>query len=316
MSEHSSTNVGDLLNDVDMEDLSDLTEALPAPATTPVPHDEAHDDAIVTEDATRCSSAEGGTSSAQDYARDNTDDNMTDDAGATSAEREATPTQQDQTNVHDEVARLRYELLTSAFSDQVVELKHFASPPQCEQHPDYAEEVLGAFLDHATFTAKVWINFDAAEEVFFEGARAADCGKLQIPRAKLNHLNDLDSDIYNFRRIRLDIGTPFRTLVKIWLTVHDRGNKASLEIRGKLVVQNPPLRTSVLYNFLVSRIQTLQDVGSDQNLDLEDLNNIAKTFRRQREDDDEENEWEKPCYGGGEWAGVEEPIRRFGWWSS
>ena len=310
MSEHTSTNGSDLLNDVDMEDLSDITEALPAPATTPV----AHHDAIVAKNVTRGSSAEGETSSAQGYAGDNMDDNMTDDAGPSSAEREATPTQQDQADANDEVARLRCELLTSTFSDQVVELKDFASPPQCAEYPDYVEEILGAFLDHATFTAKVLINFDAAEEVFFEGARAVECGKLQIPKAKLNHLNDLDSDIYNFRRVRLDICTPFRTLAKIWFTVHDRGDKATLDIRGKIVTQHPPLRTSVLYNFLVSRIQALHDVDSDQNFDMEDLNNIAKTFRRQCEYDDEENEWEKPCYGGGEWAGVEEPVRRFGWW--
>lgn len=312
MSEHISTSGGDTLDDVDMEDLSDLTEALPAPAASRVLDEEVRGDANVMEDVTGASPAEGSASSARDNSHDDTDV-MTDSADAISAERDATPTEQDQADAHDEVARLRCELLTNTFSDQVIELKQFALPPQCAQHPDYAEEILGAFLDHATFTAQVWINFDAAEEVFFEGARAADCGKLQIPKAMLNHLNDLDTDIYNFRRICLDVGTPFRTLAKTWFLVQDQGDKAALEIRGKMVTQHPPLRTSTLYNFLVSRIQALHDVGSDQNLDLGDLNNIAKSFRRQREDDDEEDEWEKPCYEGGEWAGVEEPFRGIRW---
>lgn len=309
MSEHTPTDGGGQLNDVDMEDLSDLTEALPAPASTPVLNDEAHDDANVMEDITQDPPAEGGASSAQDNARDNTND-TTESADATP---EATPTQQDQADAHDEVARLRCELLTSVFADQVVELKQFATPTECAQYPDHAEEILGAFLDHATFTANIWINFDAAEEVFFEGTRAADCGKLQIPKAKLNYLTELDSDIYNFRCVRLDIGTPFRTLARIWLTVHNRDDKASLKIRGRMVAQCPPLQSSVLRDFLDSRIQVLNGVGADRNLDLEDLHSIAANFRRRREYDGEQDEWEKPCYEGGEWAGIEEPIRAFRW---
>ena len=309
MSEHTSANGGDAPNDNDvhMEDLSDLTEALPAPAATRELDDEAHSHANVTEDATRASQAEGGLSSAQDSAHDDTIV-MIDSADATSVEREATPTQQDHDDAHDEVARLRSELLTSTFSDQVVELKHFAIPPECAQHPDYAEEILGAFLDHATFTAKIWVNFDATEQVFFEGARAADCGKLQIPKAKLNHLNNLDSDIYNFRRVRLDIGTPFRTLARLWFILRDQGDKVHLQIKGKMVAQHPPLASTILHDFLASRVRVLDNVGLDQNFDMEDLNKIAGHFHRKREYDDDEDEWEKPCYEGGEWAGVEEPI--------
>jgi hypothetical protein len=45
---------------------------------------------------------------------------------------------------------------------------------------------------------------------------------------------------------------------------------------------------------------------------MDDLGIIASIFRRQHEDDDYEDEWEKPCYEGGEWAGLEEPTRDWG----
>lgn len=311
MSEHTSTNAGDALSDVDMEDMSDLAEALLAPAPPPVLNNEVYDDAKVTEDVTR---EEKGASRVQDQARDDTEE-MVDNADDTSAEREATPNQQDRADAHDETVKVRLELLTSTFAKQVVELKHFASPPECAQYPEQFEEILGSFLDHATFTAKVWVNFDAAEGVFSEGARAADCGKLQIPRAKLDSLTDLDSNILNFRRIRFDIGTPFRTLAKIWFRVRAEGDRVLLRVTGKMVDQNPPLRSSLLHDFLLQRVQGLDNVGADQNLDMSDLICIAKSFRRRRGLDDEEDEWEKPRYGGGEWAGIEKPAfsRGTGW---
>jgi hypothetical protein len=56
--------------------------------------------------------------------------------------------------------------LSSSFEVDVGSLKHFAPPPQCTQYPDFAEDILEAFLDHATFTVKIWVNFDAAENYF------------------------------------------------------------------------------------------------------------------------------------------------------
>lgn len=294
-----------LLNDVDMEDLIDLAEALPE-ESAPLEPDHAHDDADAMDDVTQGLPAEASTYQTQDNTADHTSDIH--DTDATQADPEATPKQQDHAANHDEAARLRLELLENMFTTQEVELKDFAPPPQCAQYPDQRTDILEAYLDHATFTVKIWVNFDAAENVFFEGPRAEACGKLQIPQAKLDYLLSLDPKEINFRNVSLDIGTPFRTLAKIWMNVREKNGDAQLVADGDMVEQHPPRALITLLEFLAGRVRRLNRAGFSDNLGMQDLIAIARMFRRQHEYDDDEDEWEKPCYEGGEWAGVEEPI--------
>lgn len=192
MSGHTLDNGGvALLNDVDMDDFIDLAEALPVGSAPHEPNN-AHDDANAMEVVTpQGLPVEASTNQTQDHAAGHASDMH--DVGATRADPEATPKQQDYAVSEDEAARRRLEQFENMFATQDVELKRFAPPPQCAQFPVQEQDILEAYLDHATFTAKIWINFDAAENVFFEGTRAAACGKLQIPQAKLDFLLRMDA---------------------------------------------------------------------------------------------------------------------------
>ena len=312
MSEHMLDNGGvALVNDVDMEDLIDLAEALPVEHAPHEPHN-AHDDADAMEVVTpQDLPAETSTNQTQDNAADHAID--THDADNAAADLEAIPKQRGRAVSGDEAARLRLEQFENTFATQEVELKRFAPPPQCLQFPDQEQDILEAYLDHATFTVKIWVNFDASENVFFEGSRAAACGRLQIPKAKLDFLLSLDAEEINFRKVRLDICTPFRTLATIYMNIRENHGHPLLNVNGDMVNQHPPRALMPLCEFLTARIRLFNDAGFDRNLDMHDLVKIARMFRRRHEDGQEEDEWEKPCYEGGEWAGVEEPRRGFRW---
>ena len=312
MSENTLDNGGvALLNDVDMDDFIDLAEALPVESA---PHEpvNAHDDAdamVIVEP--QGLPAEASTNQTQDNATDHA--SAMHDVDATRADPEATPKQQYHAVSDDDAVRLRLEQFENTFATQEVELKRLSPPPQCAQFPDQEEDILEAYLDHATFTAKIWVNFDAAENVFFEGTRAAACGKLQIPKAKLDFLLRMDAKEINFRNVRFDICTPFRTLARIYMNIRENHGDALLDVDGDMEGQQPPRALGPLRRFLVDRVRTLRGMEIDRNLDMHDLVGIARMFRRRHEDGQEEDEWEKPCYEGGEWAGVEEPFRGIRW---
>ena len=146
MSEHTLYNGGlSLLDDVDMEDLSDLAEAL-LPEAVPHESNNARDDTDAMDEVKQSLPAEGGAANAQnDVHSDTTDTNSMN--ATTSAEPETTPNQSDCAVSNDEAAAQRLEMLQSLFAGQDVELKHFAPPPQCAQQPDLAEDILEALLE-------------------------------------------------------------------------------------------------------------------------------------------------------------------------
>lgn len=312
MSEHTLDDGGvALLNDIDMDDFIDLAEALLVESAPHEP-DNANDDAdamVVVEP--QGLSAEASTNQTQDYATDHA--SATHDVDATRADPEATPKQQDHAVSDDDAVRPCLEQFETTFATQEVELKSLAPPPQCAQFPGQEEDILEAYLDHATFTAKIWVNFDAAENLFFEGTRAAACGKLQIPTAKLDFLLGMDAKEVNFRKVRLDICTPFRTLARIYMNIRENHGCALLDVDGEMVQQQPRRALTPLRDFLGNCVGRLHRAGCDDNLSMHDLVEIARLFRRRHENDQDEDKWEKPCYEGGEWAGVEEPLRGIRW---
>jgi hypothetical protein len=305
MSAHTFTAGGGvpLNDDVDMEDLNVLAQALPEEKASTKPNDEC-DDIHTSNDATQVSPGVPTAHITQDHEGEAMNGLPT--ATAISAEPEATP---NNTIGDDEAARLRLELFASTFDGQKVELKNFATPPQCAQYPAQSQDILEAYLDRSIFTVKTWINFDPVEEVFFEGARAADCGKLQIPQAKLDYLLGLDPREFNFLHIHFEIGTPFRTLAIIRLNIREKGDIAYLEAKGNMVKQYPPRPLPLLQSYFAQFIKQLNKQDIDRNLDMQDLVDIAQCFRREPKHDQRADEWEEPSYGFGEWVGIEAPRR-------
>jgi hypothetical protein len=304
MSAHTFTAGGGvpLNDDVNMEDLNALAQALPEEKAYTIPNADC-DNMDTSNDATQAPPAVPSTHSTQDEESEAVNGITT----AVSAETKATSN--DTPGNDDEAAKLRLELFTSMFAGQEVELKNIAMPPQCAQYPAQAEDIRAAYLDHTIFTVKIWVNFDPVQQVFFEGATAADCGKLQIPKARLDYLLGQDTDILNFSNVHLHICTPFRQLAMIRLNLREKDDSFNREIKGTMLKQHPPRRMMVLQRYLGRCLDVLRKEEMNQNLDFTDLVPIAGLFRRGRRHDDEEGDWEHPAYGGGEWAGIEAPLR-------
>jgi hypothetical protein len=292
------------LNDVDMDDLNKLAEALPETKTLPKQTDEC-DKMDTSNDATQTPPPVPTAHGAQDHGGEAMD------GLATAVPADPKATLNNAPGDDDEAARLRLELFTGLFAGQKVELKNLATPPQCAEYPAQAEDIRAAYLDYTTFTVKIWTNFDPAQGVFFEGARAADCGKLQIPKARLEDLLKLDTNIFNFPNIRLEICTPFRSLAIIRLNLHVKDDNSCFEIGGMMLKQSPPRRLRLLQSYLGRCVDRLREAEIGQNLDITELVAIAGLFRRERGPDDEEDDWEHPAYGGGEWAGIDQPRSWF-----
>jgi hypothetical protein len=287
------------LNDVDMDDLNKLAEALPETKALPKQTDEC-DNMDTSNDATQAPPPAHSTQDHEGEAMDGL---------ATAVPAESKATLNNTPGDDDEAARLCLELFTGIFAGQRVELKNLATPPQCAQYPAQAEEIRAAYLDYTTFTVKIWTKFDPVQGVFFEGARAADCGKLQIRKARLEDLLKLDTDVFNFPNLRLEICTPFRSLAIIRLNLRVKDDNGYFEIGGMMLKQSPPRRLRLLQSYLARCIDRLQEAGISQNLDITELVAIANLFRRERVPEDEEDDWERPAYGGGEWAGIGAPPR-------
>lgn len=286
-----------------MEDLSDITDALVAAIPSSEPDGPREGVQIV--NSASIIPLEAPLSNAEDDASEEWHNIH----NATQAPQQSTlPTPPVNPADADAEARLRLELFANMFFDSTVSLKTFAPPAQCAHFPEHQDQILESFLDNAIFTVQIWTNFDAAEETFFEGARAAECGKLQLPKKKLDWLLERDQRILSFHHVRLDIGTPFRTLVHIFLDVrYDQNDQAYLEVRATMAKRRPPRRMGTLREFIQTCIRRISEVGSDRSLDIRDLVDIATLFRRFRGFDDDDGDWEAPAYEGGEWVGIEEP---------
>jgi hypothetical protein len=210
--------------------------------------------------------------------------------------------------------RLHLELFASIFGAEPVPLKDFEIPKECFQYKDQAIEILSQYFVHTYFDVKVWINFDAHEEVFFEGARSAACGKPQLPERVYQDLASASSDVVKFQQVRLEVGTPFRTLATVDLTVEHNDDRSKLRARGKMVPEHGGKRRLVDYmKFCIKRIAHIGLEDGVDGITFNDLELFASLFRRDREISPGRNEdWEEPVWEGGEWAGEEEPSR-FGW---
>jgi hypothetical protein len=211
-------------------------------------------------------------------------------------------------------ANLRLELLTNIFATEPVQLKDFKEPPECFQNQHQGAEIFSRYLFHTYFLVKVWISFDADEEVFFEGARSEACGRLRLPEAVYQDLATSDPGIIKLQEVCLEIGTPFRTPATIDLTVEHNDDHHRLRARGKMLPGHDDKRRLVDYmRYCVKRITHIGLADGVDGITLNDLEFFASLFRRDRETSPGRNEdWEEPAWEGGEWAGEEEPSQ-FRW---
>ncbi|KAF7190725.1 hypothetical protein HII31_07884 [Pseudocercospora fuligena] len=107
----------------------------------------------------------------------------------------------------------------TAFENLVIQLKDLRPPPPCQQYPSIGEEIFESYLRHATFVARVWINYDAVTQKFFLNPdRLAGCGKLRLNHEKRRYLESF-GDGLEFSSIRFEIGSPFRVLARISIDV-------------------------------------------------------------------------------------------------
>lgn len=245
------------------------------------------------------------------------DVNMDDLNDIASALPEESPPQDPNQEVQDDTAtNLRLELIRNMFADHVTELKTLDKPVQCQQYPDQTREVITAYLTNTTFTVKVWINFDAAQQVFFEGDRAEACGKLHLPNKKYNELAGIDPAVLKFQHVCFQIGTPFRTLAEMNFDVENSEDDPQLQVSGGLLLQ--AARVERLQKYLKRCVSLIRDAGlvyGNDGLVLQDLENFATLFRRnRRQSPGRQDDWEQPAYSGGEWAGEEEPRFGLGRW--
>lgn len=200
---------------------------------------------------------------------------------------------------------LRPELFASHFIGQEVELQALEAPLSLvRKHPKYRDDIFAAYMQYTTFNVTVWVNFDAAEQVFFSGKRAEACGKLRLPFGKREELAASDPDVLSFHRVRFYVSTPFRRLAHLDLEVVEREDaRPQLRVDGEMLMKLERLRVYLVRMAKVIAAFNLKPEA--EALTFRDLEIFASWLCR----DSPAivgSEWEQPAYGGGEWAGVEE----------
>lgn len=228
------------------------------------------------------------------------------------------PTDQSDEELDRAEPRLRLELLSTIFAANPVQLKDFEPPSECYQYLDQTADIFSKYLYYTVFHVKVWISFDANENVFFDGARSAACGKLQLPERVYKSLASVDPTFLKLQQVCLEIGTPFRTLAVVDLAVVEDGPDGAT-VRAECEMAREHADKHRLNKYIQYCCRWIEHIGLVHGVDgiaLEDLADFASLFRRDREahpgrDDD----WEEPVYGGGEWTGVEKPrsFTRYMW---
>lgn len=136
-----------------------------------------------------------------------------------------------------------------------------------------------------TVTAKVWSNYDSVTEEFFWQPlnRLNDCGKLYLTPNQRRNLNSLNPELFQMMKVRLDVGTPFRTLFRVFLSsqANEMRTGYELEVNAREVADpNQPHRH--LRDLVKKAMPIIGEDGLPQpnqrGLKLQDLDEIAKEF--------------------------------------
>ena len=176
---------------------------------------------------------------------------------------------------------------------KVAELKTINRPRQCEDYPAFSKEISEAYMRHTTFTVKIWTNYDAAANEFYskgpgnESNRYDTCGKLVLTPDAERHVYAVVPRIGEFARVRFQVGTPFRTMCEVGITIEGSRRDVGLDVT---VCCKDMTRGE--HPFLMDYIRGVCDrtmpgypcYGGD-GLVLRDLMEIALLFRGQMAED-------------------------------
>ena len=168
------------------------------------------------------------------------------------------------------------------YGDMVQPLHKIEEPELAKAHPSHAEDIFAAHLRHTTFTAKVWVNYDSMSKKFFDDKRSWDCGKLVMPAESLSMLRGIDPNLLELNHVRLDIGTPFRTLFHMTI----EATPSKLSVGSNLAVQVKPC-TKKQYQHLPGLVRGVGKHVEDRTLaygqkglQLRDIEAIAEMLFR------------------------------------
>lgn len=180
----------------------------------------------------------------------------------------------------------RQDMYRQSFQGKEVELHKMRLPDMCAMLPDHADEVIQAYLTHTRFTANIWANYDSVDkELYLWEDQIKSCGKLVLFPTQLKMLEKLDPKVYQFMKVRLNIGTPFRTLFVLYIdSVPEKTNNPDSEWRlaGRVEFCDDPRGPHyILENVLRIAYRNIEEDGvakGQHGLTFNDLQAIAAEF--------------------------------------
>ncbi|USW55894.1 hypothetical protein Slin15195_G092130 [Septoria linicola] len=167
--------------------------------------------------------------------------------------------------------------------EEIVPLSGLRYPRACARSPDFEDEIFSNYLAHTTISVTVWLNYDACTRRFFhDPPRVNDCCVPYLSPKQRARLELMDSGRgFEMRTIRLELGTPFRTLAN--LTATRDGGK--VDFHGQMCERAPGLNSphDALRQHIMEVINVLashNDWEGKVGLTLVDLDVVAGTFQR------------------------------------
>ena len=191
----------------------------------------------------------------------------------------------------------RHEFYQAAFSNREIPLRDLAQVDLSDDSAtssDHPTEMTEAWLTYATVTAQIWSNYDSCTRRFFQQpSRLQDCGKIYLSPTHRKRLEIIPPHKLEMRNVRLDIGTPFRTLFQVFLTVLPDGNRASLRVQYQ-ELPDPNGRHFLLIRGVEISCLDLRNsrlAYGAEGLTIQDLDEIARFFAFLPKDEIEAGQW-------------------------
>ena len=192
----------------------------------------------------------------------------------------------DSNNLVEMSAEQRQAHYKQFFGKQVEPLKFISTRDIYNEHSDLWEEIVEAYLQHTTFSVGDWVNYDAAVKKFYIDQRVDTCGKLDLPEKMKRKLAAGNQADIEFAKVRIEFGTPFRTLGHVNITTVPGKLGVGQTIRARILsVSSEALSDHpMLFNFVESvRANEIDGVGLEygqKGLQYSDLQQIARLFRQ------------------------------------
>lgn len=179
----------------------------------------------------------------------------------------------------------RHRLYASWWARAEVQLKDLDIPDACKRHPDLSEEILLAYLRHITLVVEVWANYDSyTGRLFRQTPRVDDCGKLYLSdRQRTRVYKTFDTPQVQFRKVRMNVGTAFRTLANLYIRAVPSVNSTDHGLRVQYTTRYDEEEAHDTFHWLLHRaMKTMIADGvadGQTGLTLSEIDHIAKEFR-------------------------------------